>query len=246
MRSQTKFIFRGLISHTLHDDAFAPEHPLPAAGMLKAHPSLFHPLPMRDIAVKTLLRTLACLLLLAGLAALAVVAWARHAGGFSARATPTLLETVVARYTRSLSMPASAKSLQNPIADSSEVQHEAMAHYADHCASCHANDGSGDTMYGKGLYPKPPDLRLPATQKLGDGQLFYIVQNGVRLTGMPAFGSSNDDGTDSWKLVRFLRHLPKITPTEVEQMNGMNPKSPDELQEEKQEQEFLNGSPAAH
>ena len=195
--------------------------------------------------MKVLLRTLACLLLLVGLAALAAVVWARHAGGFSAQATPTLLETVMARYARSLAIPASAKSLQNPIADSPEVQHEAMAHYADHCASCHANNGAGDTMYGKGLYPKPPDLRLAATQNLSDGELFFMIQNGVRLTGMPAFGSPNDDGSESWKLVRFLRHLPKITPTEVEEMNGMNPKSPDELQEEKQEQDFLNGSPTA-
>lgn len=195
--------------------------------------------------MKTLLRMLACLLLLAGLIALATVAWARHTGGFSARATPSFLETAMARYARSLAIPASAKSLQNPIADSPAVQHEAMAHYADHCASCHANNGSGDTMYGKGLYPKPPDLRFAATQNLSDGELFFIIQNGVRLTGMPAFGSPNDDSTDSWKLVRFLRHLPQITSTEVELMNGMNPKSPDELQEEKQEQEFLNGSPAA-
>lgn len=195
--------------------------------------------------MKTLLRMLACLLLLAVLAALAVVAWARHAGGFSARTTPSALETALARYTRSLAIPGSAKSLQNPIADSPLVQHDAMAHYADHCASCHANDGSGDTMYGKGLYPKPPDLRLAATQNLSDGELFFIIQNGVRLTGMPAFGSPGDEGADSWKLVRFIRHLPKITPTEVEEMNGMNPKGPDELQEEKQEQEFLNGAPAA-
>jgi len=194
--------------------------------------------------MKVLLRMLVCLFLLIGLAALATIAWARHAGGFSARATPSFLETVMARYARRLSIPASAKSLQNPVTDSPAVQHEAMAHYADHCASCHANNGSGDTMYGKGLYPKPPDLRLAATQNLSDGELFFIIQNGVRLTGMPAFGSSNDDGADSWKLVRFLRHLPQITPTEVELMNGMNPKSPDELQEEKQEQEFLNGFPA--
>ena len=194
--------------------------------------------------MKTMLQTLASLLLLAAVAAVGLVAWARHAGGFSARATPSRLETVLARYTRSLAMPASAKSLQNPIADTPEVQHEAMAHYADHCASCHANDGSGDTMYGKGLYPKPPDLRAAATQNLTDGELFFAIQNGVRLTGMPAFGSPGDDGTDSWKLVRFIRHLPTITPSEVEQMNGMNPKSPDEMQEEKQEQDFLNG-PAA-
>lgn len=191
--------------------------------------------------MKTLLRTFACLLLLTTLAAVALVAWARHAGGLNARATPSLLENTLARYTRDLAMPATAKALQNPIADTPEAQHEAMAHYADHCASCHANDGSGDTMYGKGLYPRPPDLRAASTQNLTDGELFFYIQNGVPLTGMPAFGSPGDDGTESWKLVRFIRHLPKITPSEVQQMNGMNPRSPDEVQEEKEEQDFLNG-----
>ena len=194
--------------------------------------------------MKTFLRTLVCLLLLIVLGTAALVVWARHTDGFSAYATPSRLEMMLAHETRSLAMPASAKSLHNPIADTADVQHEAMAHYADHCAACHANDGSGDTMYGRGLYPKPPDLRAAATQNLTDGELFFVIQNGVRLSGMPAFGSPGDNGTDSWKLVRFLRHLPKITPSEVEQMNGMNPKSPDEVQEEKQEQDFLNGSAA--
>lgn len=192
--------------------------------------------------MKTLLRTLLCLLLLIAVGAVALLTWARHTGGFSAQATPSRAETMLARSMRTLAMPAAATALTNPIADTPEVQHEAMAHYADHCASCHANDGSGDTMYGRGLYPKPPDLRAAATQNLTDGQLFYLIQNGVRLTGMPAFGSPGDNGADSWKLVRFLRHLPTITPSEVEQMNGMNPKSPDDVQEEKQEQDFLNGS----
>jgi mono/diheme cytochrome c family protein len=191
--------------------------------------------------LNTLLRTLVRLLLLIVLAAVALVAWVRHRGGFSAHPTPSRVEVVLARCVRSLAVPAATKTLQNPIADTSDVQHEAMTHYADHCASCHANDGSGDTMYGKGLYPRPPDLRAAATQNLTDGELFFYIQNGVPLTGMPAFGSSGDDGTESWKLVRFLRHLPKITPSEVEQMNDMNPKSPDEVQEEKQEQDFLNG-----
>lgn len=153
--------------------------------------------------MKTLLRTLACLLLLMGLAMAALVAWARHADGFSARATPSRVETMLARYARSAAMPASAKSLQNPIADTPDVQREAMAHYADHCASCHANDGSGDTMYGKGLYPRPPDLRTAATQNLTDGELFYYIQNGVRLTGMPAFGSPGAwfcGDTDVWSV----------------------------------------------
>ena len=60
---------------------------------------------------------------------------------------------------------------------------EGRDHFADHCATCHANDGSGNTEMGRGLYPKAPDMRLPATQNLSDAELFYIIENGVRLTG---------------------------------------------------------------
>ena len=68
-----------------------------------------------------------------------------------------------------------------------EVIAAGMAHYADHCAACHANDGSAETQIGLGMYPRPPDMRQPATQTLTDGELFYIIENGVRLTGMPAW-----------------------------------------------------------
>jgi hypothetical protein len=100
-------------------------------------------------------------------------------------------------------------------------------------------------MFGKAMYPKPPDLRLARTQNMSDGEIFYIVENGIRLSGMPAFGGP-DTAEDSWKLVSFIRHLSQLTPAEESQMESLNPKSPDELQEEKEEQQFLNGgdSPA--
>ena len=162
--------------------------------------------------------------------------------GFSARAQPSGTEKMLAEYARNTAMPASAKSLKNPIVWTPEVEHEALAHYADHCAICHSNDGSGQTMIGKGMYPKPPDLRRE-TQTMSDGQLFYIVENGIRMSGMPAFGGE-DSGADSWKLVYFLRHLPHLTAAEEEEMESLNPKSPQEFQEEKEEQQFLNGDPA--
>ena len=120
----------------------------------------------------------------------------------------------------------------------------ARDHFADHCSSCHANDGSGDTMYGKGLYPKPPDLRQAETQNLSDGELFWIIENGVRFTGMPAFGGGHGSEDDSWKLVFFIRHLPQLHDEERLEMEKMNPKGPDDRDEEKDEDNFLGGTPA--
>ena len=111
-------------------------------------------------------------------------AWLVVGRRFSAREGPTAIEEFVARRLRSLATPRDAKAAQNPVAASKEVLAEAMAHFADHCAICHGNDGSGDASIGQGLYPKPPDMRQPQTQKLTDGELFYMIENGVRLTGV--------------------------------------------------------------
>jgi mono/diheme cytochrome c family protein len=165
-----------------------------------------------------------------------------NARGFSAREKPTAVEEWVARRARAMATPADAKARVNPIPNSPEVLAEARAHWADHCAACHANNGSGDVEMGKRMYPPAPDMRLPQTQQLTDGELFFIVQNGIRLTGMPAWGGgSAHDEQDSWKLVRFIRHLPQLTANEEKEMQELNPKSPDDLKEEQQERDFLNG-----
>ena len=165
--------------------------------------------------------------------------------GLSARATPTRLEAVLARNARHLAIPSNARLAQNPVLDSPEDLREARLHFADHCAICHANDGSGHSEIGDGLYPKPPDLRLPQTQNLTDGELFWIIENGVRFTGMPAFssnGGNHGGGQDSWKLVHFIRHLPHLTAAERVEMERYNPKGPEDRAEEQEENDFLNGA----
>src|SRR5262250_3317601 len=192
------------------------------------------------------------IMILAGLllfgVAVAIAAAMLH-DGVSARATPTRLEAFVARNARHLAIPANARLAQNPVLDSPEGQREARLHFADHCAICHGNDGSGDTPIGSGLYPKPPDLRKPMTQELSDGELFWIIENGVRFTGMPAFsndaghdhtGENHGGGQDSWKLVHFIRHLPHLTVTERMEMERYNPKGPEDRAEEQEEDQFLN------
>jgi len=165
--------------------------------------------------------------------------WIR--AGISARDQPSRLEVFVARRVRALAIPANAKSAANPVTLTPDVLVAARGHYADHCASCHANDGSGQTEIGQNLYPKAPDMRLPATQNLTDGELFYIIHNGIRLTGMPAWGVADEHADeDSWKLVYFIRHLPALTPAEIAEMEALNPRSPAELEEEREDQRFLN------
>lgn len=188
---------------------------------------------------------LAIILVVVAGAVTAVALLLQH--GFSARDQPTAVEAFVARRLRHLAVPRSARQAKNPVPARPAVLAEARAHFADHCALCHGNDGSGQTEIGKNLYPKAPDMRQADTQALSDGELFYIIHNGIRLTGMPAWGEDPpEEDLDSWKLVHFIRHLPKISPEELEEMKKLNPKSPQELEEEEEIEKFLRGedSPA--
>ncbi|MFZ0592225.1 MAG: c-type cytochrome [Bryobacteraceae bacterium] len=175
---------------------------------------------------------------LAGLAAAIVLAsvigyalLTTSVGGFSANARPTAAETWIARKVRAMAVPNDMKQKNNPVPNSPEILSDARAHWADHCAACHGNDGSGQSEMGPHLYPPTPDMRKPDTQRMTDGELFYIIQNGIRLSGMPAWGADHS-AEDSWKLVRFIRHLPNLSPSELEEMEKLNPKTPQELEEE--------------
>ena len=178
--------------------------------------------------VRWLFRAFVLLVALGALTFGAGLWYVRHHTPFSSRAEPTRLEAAVARRVRHLSIPTDLREKTNPLPANADNLHEGLEHFADHCALCHANNGAGDTPIGRGLYPKPPVLREAPTQSLSDGELFAIIQNGIRFTGMPAFGGGEHTDEDSWKCVLFIRHLPKITDKELAEMEKLNPKEADE------------------
>jgi|SRR5579884_864848 len=163
--------------------------------------------------------------------------------GFSARLEPNQIEKFIAPRLRNLAIPSKAREAKNPVADSPDVFAEALDHYADHCSVCHGNDGSAGTMISRGMFPKVPDLRKAGTQKLSDGEIYYIIENGVRYTGMPAFGEDSNEANDedTWKLVTFIRHIPTLTPEQINQIDQMSPKSPTDLKREEEINSFLQG-----
>jgi mono/diheme cytochrome c family protein len=162
--------------------------------------------------------------------------------GLRARATPGRLETAVARTARSWAVPGDYYEGRNPVLANEESIRNGMAHFADHCATCHANDGSGATQMGRSMFPPAPDMRAAGTQGLSDGELFYVIEYGVRFTGMPAWGTGTIEGEEgSWHLVNFIRHLPRLTPDELEEMASMNPKPPAEVRQEIEAERFLRG-----
>src|ERR1700730_15228225 len=115
------------------------------------------------------MRTLAFLTLVIAAVVLGSLAWVRLQQGFTARAQPSAIERSLAVALRRAAVPPAARRASNPFPPSTEVLAEARAHFADHCASCHANNGSGDTAMGRGLYPPAPDMRTAGTQSLTDG-----------------------------------------------------------------------------
>lgn len=156
----------------------------------------------------------ACLVLLGG-AVLATALLRNHT--FSARAKPWALEAFVARRLRRLATPPEVREQRNPVEPTPRALAEARDHFADHCALCHANDGSGKTRINEGLYPPAPDLRDEWTQHLTDGEIFGIIRDGIRFTGMPGWDGEDEE---NWKLVLFIRHLPALTPEELKLMEG--------------------------
>jgi mono/diheme cytochrome c family protein len=185
--------------------------------------------------------------------AMAVVAVIAAAGlaylrvtGLRARVAPGALEARVARTVRAFAVPPAIRDRANPVARGDEAIRSGRAHFADHCATCHANDGSGMTELGRGLYPPPPDLRAGPTQEMSDGELFYVIEQGIRFTGMPGFGTGTEQGeSESWKLVHFIRHLPHLSEAELDEMKALNPRSPADIRQEIEEEQFLRGETGA-
>jgi mono/diheme cytochrome c family protein len=168
--------------------------------------------------------------------------WLRGRGVSAVGRKPLPLEAPVARAAWRFLVPVAVRNAANPVVASADVLKEAREHWADHCALCHDNDGSGATQIGRRLYPPVPDLRGGRSQGLTDGELFYAIESGIPWTAMPGWTTSTKEGArDSWALVRFIRHLPAITAEEIQQMEGLNPRVPVNEQRERDIEDFLKG-----
>ena len=160
---------------------------------------------LRDAMITILLLALA-----AATAAFLIV----RGGGLSADTEPGWLERSMAARLVRLAIPAEADRQQNPLGGQADVWREARDHYLDHCAVCHGRDAKGNTDIGANMYPKVPDLTSTQVQRRSDGALFYIIQNGIRWTGMPSWKAEHS-AEDTWKLVAFIRKAPTLTEADM-------------------------------
>ena len=183
------------------------------------------------------------IVLAAGLTAGVAVAMVLVKGsGIGTRRDPFFMEARLARASWRWLVPPRTREAANPVPKTDEALAAARAHWADHCASCHANDGSGDVPVGRRVYPPAPDLRDRGTQALSDGELFYAIEQGIPWTAMPAWSTGTPDGErETWQLVRFIRHLRDLTPDELREMEQLNPRSPASDKRDRDIEDFLKG-----
>jgi mono/diheme cytochrome c family protein len=170
------------------------------------------------------------ILWIAGLLALIVILGLAIRGrGISTTRAPLPGEQRLAKGAWRFMIPAASRDAGNPVPNTPQVLEHALEHFADHCAICHGNDGRGDTMIGRRLFPAAPDMRAAGTQGLTDGELFYAIEKGIPWTAMPGWSDGTEEGAkESWELVRFIRHLPDLTAAELKRMEALNPRSPGE------------------
>jgi predicted CXXCH cytochrome family protein len=140
-------------------------------------------------------------------------------GGLIARQKPSPLETSLARRLVDLSIPEEFKTLKNPLDGGNADASAGRELYQRNCEVCHGYDGTGKTFAGGGMYPPPISLSQSAVQlrKRTDGELFYLIRNGVRNTAMPGWQLPDQQ---TWQLVVFIRHLPPTASANVQSLEA--------------------------
>jgi mono/diheme cytochrome c family protein len=118
-------------------------------------------------------------------------------------------EASLANAAKDVTIPLEAGKMKNPLPQTDEVLSQGQEVFLGSCAQCHGADARGDTDIGRNMNPPAMDLSSPHVQHWSDAELFWIIQNGVRLTGMPSWKSSISDN-DTWKLARFIHNLSRV------------------------------------
>jgi mono/diheme cytochrome c family protein len=118
--------------------------------------------------------------------------------------------------TKNNSVEHNSKNVSVPDLTDSSMLKEGFEHYNEMCVSCHGAPGNEETELSKTLNPPAPYL-VEVTKKMHPRELFWITKNGIRMTGMPAWGKTHSD-EKIWAIVAFMETLPNMTSDEYEKM----------------------------
>jgi len=131
---------------------------------------------------------------------------------------PGLIERTLAPWARDLSVKRHAPKEKDPYGSDPAAIAVGFDHYRKNCVMCHGAPGVADTEVAKGLNPRAPSL-AKGEDETPDGELFWVIKHGLRMTPMPAFGSTHTD-EEIWKIVAFVRHLSDLTSQERDSLRA--------------------------
>jgi mono/diheme cytochrome c family protein len=131
---------------------------------------------------------------------------------------PGLIERTLGPWGRDRSVERRASKEDDPYAGDPAAIATGFDHYRENCVMCHGAPGVAGAELSKGLNPPAPSLDNEENDT-GDGELFWVIKHGIRMTPMPAFGPTHTD-EEIWKIVAFIRHLPDLTAQERDSLRA--------------------------
>jgi len=135
-------------------------------------------------------------------------------GRYNVAATaPPDLTDKIAPWVLEKALERRSREVTDPIAKDPGAVKRGMTHYRENCLPCHGAPGVDPAEYQEGMNPVPPGIDADAVQHDTDAELFWVVKNGIRMTGMPAFGVNHKD-EEIRDIVAFVRHAPQLTDAE--------------------------------
>jgi mono/diheme cytochrome c family protein len=102
--------------------------------------------------------------------------------------------------------PESARKLKNPLTPTKENIEAGQALFNRHCASCHGEDGKAKTDIAAGMKVKPTDLTGQTMHVITDGEIYWVVTNGIKKSGMPALNAKTNPN-ERWQMALYVKHL---------------------------------------
>ena len=165
-----------------------------------------------------------------GIIALAVLAgFAVMFRGFydvsAASVEPALLRWALIAI-RESSIERRARDVQVPVLEGEARVERGFRSYREMCAVCHGRPGGERTPLAKGLNPQAPDLSR-SDHDMPPAELFWVMKNGIRMTGMPAWGRTHSDA-ELWDLVAFVKALPKLSAAQYDALDRRLPSGHDD------------------
>ena len=155
------------------------------------------------------MRTLAMFLIILIAVTGAAVYFYVRATGISALQTPSTMEEYGAMRAKHWLVHRASEQGSIPTETRATAENATDGHvqYGSLCAGCHGYDGRTPTKLGSSMSPGVPSLAGPGVQNYSDAELYTVIHDGIRMSGMPGFASSQSSD-QIWNLVHYVRTLP--------------------------------------